>query len=84
MKREYMIVWLIDPFEVACTVVSHRIDDDWPRLYRKLPFAPFRGQQTIDEDIAELYMIKTPVHEIARRSLNRWRRWVCVCENVTS
>ena len=68
---------LTDPFEKVCQLVARHIENDWPRLYRSLPFYPPRGNNTIDRDVYELTTLvsRTTTEEVCRLSLDRWRRF---------
>ena len=67
---------LTDPFERACQVVIQNLQMSWSDLYRSLPFHPKRGENLIDNDIAELSQLeaRTSVQETAQKCLNKWRR----------
>ena len=58
------------------SIVAQEIQNDWPKLYRRLPFYPPRGFATIEDDlddiIKEQYRSKPQAQ--ARTSLARWRR----------
>ncbi|XP_060559408.1 uncharacterized protein LOC132719623 isoform X2 [Ruditapes philippinarum] len=60
----------------ACAVVVKHIDQDWIQLYRKLPFFPTRGSETIEKDIASIAIegARGPKEDIAAVALARWRR----------
>lgn len=60
----------------ACDVVVQSIYQDWIHLYRKLPFFPTRGSETIEKDIASIAVegARGPKKDIASVALNRWRR----------
>lgn len=62
--------------EKACDVVVKNIDQDWIHLYRKLPFFPTRGSETIEKDIASIAIegARGPKRDIASVALARWRR----------
>ncbi|PAA81666.1 hypothetical protein BOX15_Mlig031852g2 [Macrostomum lignano] len=65
------------PFDRVCLLVSRRIEIDWKRLYRALPFVPQRGRETIDRDIEELQtgLVGESRAQCAWRALHRWRRF---------
>ncbi|XP_053373052.1 uncharacterized protein LOC123530850 [Mercenaria mercenaria] len=67
---------IMDKLERCCKITASKIDTDWTRLYRALPFHPARGEQTILKDVDEIgkeYMRHIP-DEMCRQSLWRWRR----------
>ena len=70
---------MTDLLERLMKVVSKRIDHDWMKLYRCLPFYPPRGQANIEADIDEVsrqqYRSTADVH--AMTCLQRWRRLNC-------
>ena len=65
-----------DELEKATHVVASRIDGDWPKLYRSLPFYPPRGHHNIDEDVTNIVQERMRVAERvkAEDSLHKWRR----------
>lgn len=66
-----------DPFERVCQLVARTIENDWVRLYRALPFHPYRGASMVDDDIRNFGVMtsrQTP-QQVALQALHRWRRY---------
>ncbi|KAH9513210.1 hypothetical protein Btru_034375 [Bulinus truncatus] len=64
-----------DRLQGLCQFVAQKIEGDWVRLYRCLPFFPQRGEETVSADIDEIisrFMRNT--EEQANQALSRWRR----------
>ena len=73
-SRVFSSTVFADPFEKACNLVSFHIGLDWVKLYRALPFHPFRGHHEIERDLASIDVTRGNPRELALRSLNKWRR----------
>ena len=73
----FFLFMATDPVERACIIISKRIERDWAALYRALPFHPLRGSETISQDIVNLTTggARGANSLVARRSLDRWRRY---------
>ncbi|ELU05790.1 hypothetical protein CAPTEDRAFT_193238 [Capitella teleta] len=65
-----------DPFEKACQVVAQHIEGDGGRLYRSLPFFPYRGSSMVDEDIRVVTAAasRKTSQQVSLLLLDRWRR----------
>ncbi|XP_013085883.2 uncharacterized protein LOC106070508 isoform X2 [Biomphalaria glabrata] len=64
-----------DRLQRLCHLVAQKVEGDWVRLYRSLPFFPPRGEETTTADIGEImsrFMRNT--EEQANQALTRWRR----------
>ncbi|KAK2147802.1 hypothetical protein LSH36_535g03018 [Paralvinella palmiformis] len=65
-----------DELEKVARLVARRIDGDWPKLYRNLPFYPPRGRHNIDDDVSSIVRERMRVADRvkAEASLEKWRR----------
>ncbi|KAL3876184.1 hypothetical protein ACJMK2_034055 [Sinanodonta woodiana] len=65
-----------DALDKACEVVIENIHLDWMNLYRRLPFFPKRGSETIEKDIACISIegARGPKKNVVVVALSRWRR----------
>ncbi|KAK3579525.1 hypothetical protein CHS0354_028357 [Potamilus streckersoni] len=65
-----------DTLDKACEVVIENVQLDWMNLYRRLPFFPKRGAETIEKDIACISIegARGPKKNVVAVALSRWRR----------
>ncbi|KAK3102383.1 hypothetical protein FSP39_010978 [Pinctada imbricata] len=75
-KQNQSLGTIDDKFTKVSTVVCSMIDQDWLTLYRRLPFHPKRGSQTIEKDISDINVegARGPKEGRAMNAINRWRR----------
>ena len=41
----------VDDLDKASEIVAHLVGPDWPKVYRALPFFPYRGEERLDADV---------------------------------
>ena len=46
---------ILDNFGKCIEIVSNMVENDWMKLYYKLPFYPERGAENIKKDIDDVY-----------------------------